>query len=81
MRVVCWESQVAPDFESDWDKTVFSQFGNAYAEVVMNLRHFPAKVQVLVKDPNNARVYPAVTMDQNHADYYAGGTTVSRHLQ
>ncbi len=73
VRVVCWESTVAPDFESEWDSTVFVQFETAYREVVMNLRHPPAKVQVLVKDPMNPRVYPAVVMDQNHADYYAGG--------
>jgi hypothetical protein len=73
VRVVCWETDVAPDFESEWDATTFVQYETAYREVVMNLRHFPAKVLVLVRNPSNNRIFPAVTMDQNHYDYWAGG--------
>ena len=73
VRVVCWESDVAPDFESEWDSTIFVQYETAYREVAMNLRHFPAKVLVLVKTPGDSRIYRAVNMNQNTFDYYAGG--------
>ncbi len=53
---------------------VFFQYDVAYREVVMNLKHFPAKVQVLVKDPRYSRVSPASQMEQSHnSQTYVGG--------
>jgi hypothetical protein len=42
----------------------------------MNLTHFPAKVQVLVKDSRFDRIYPAVAMEQSHNHLYSGGASV-----
>lgn len=82
VRVQCWRKTIAPDFESEWDETPLYKAEQAYREIDMyrdghGLRSRPAKVQVLVKDPRNDWIYPAVAMEQTHNHvYHTGGGVV-----